>query len=248
MGIAEHRWESPSTLNVSDYAYNGIRAEGYFIDVIRPALHTLRSQIEELERKQEGAWPFIVDHLQVIEKATVEAFILALQSIWERQLRIHLSHFRSLDVSADKLEKATWLDLQKYFHTWRGISLDAFDSFHWLDLLQELGSACRHGDGRAARSLFERHPELWPNWPLEYIASGDEVKPLPPEGPPSFRDIVIPEHWLKQFADAIVWFWEDIEYIYMQSITRKHESVYTKLSAMESAWPTRAKAISSTRV
>jgi hypothetical protein len=54
---------------------------------------------------------------------------------------------------------------------------------------------------------------------------------------------VIPEHWLQRFTDAIVWFWEDIEYIYMQSITRKHESVFISLSAMEATWPTRAKAI-----
>src|SRR3546814_18258276 len=76
------------------------------------------------------------------------AFGLAIQSIWERQLREYLRGCAGELVPGEpigaKIERADWKALRKYFRKLRGIELEVFPSFDNLDLLQHLGNACRH--------------------------------------------------------------------------------------------------------
>lgn len=244
MGIDGREWNEVGSFVFESFA-NGHHTEHYFKDVIEPALRTLADQIDEYETKQEGAWPFVVQHIQTVEKATVEAFALALQSIWERQLRRYLGTHKPQDFPLEKLEKANWGELQYMFRAWRPFGLDEFDSFAWLDLLQELGNACRHGDGRASRVLFKRYPELWPNWPPKFVAPLPDMirPPVLPTGEPPFRDIVIPEHFLQRCSEAIGWFWADIEYLYNRSLQHPDEYLVQRLNAVRDTWGHRKKEI-----
>lgn len=243
MGIEGQHWRESMPL-VFESLQNGFYTEHYFNTVVEPALRTLADQIDEQEAKQEDGYPFVVLHLQAIEKVTVEAFALTLQSLWERQLRRYLGSHKPQEISHEMLELANWGKLQGYFRAWRPIGLHDFDSFVWLDLLQELGNACRHGDGRASRLLFEKYPGLWPNWPPRYTALPGMIHPpTQPSGFPSFRDIVIPKQWLQRFTEAIGWFWEDIKYLYSSSLPYPDKHLVKYLDAMKGTWSERAKEI-----
>src|SRR3546814_16259514 len=88
------------------------------------------------------------------------AFGLAIQSIWERQLREYLRGCAGELVPGEpigaKIERADWKALRKYFRKLRGIELDGFTSFDKLDLLPHLGHACPHGAGHSAAELVRR--------------------------------------------------------------------------------------------
>jgi hypothetical protein len=68
-----------------------------------------------------------------------------------------------------QLQHAPWDALQGLFEELRGVPLPAFLSYPDLDLLAQLGNACRHGAGRAASALWRSHPDLWPHsaWPAD---------------------------------------------------------------------------------
>ena len=118
------------------------------------------------------------------------AFGLAIQSIWERQLRVYLrgcaGELRPREPIGAKIERASWKDLGKCFRDLRGIDLEAFPSFDILDILQHLGNACRHGEGDSAAELARRCPDLWPTMPL--------VPPMP-HMPPGSPPIELPALW-----------------------------------------------------
>lgn len=139
--------------------------ESYFNDVIVPALDTLTEKIETLGKSD---WPGAVfaqaDMTDMLRESKL-AFGLAIQSIWERQLREYLrgcaGELHPNEPIGAKIERANWKRLRKYFRKLRGINLEAFPSFDTLDLLQHLGNACRHGDGDSAAELARRCPDLW---------------------------------------------------------------------------------------
>lgn len=97
-------------------------------------------------------------------------------------------------------------------------------SFGVLDILQNLGSASRHGDGGSAVKLIHQCPELWEHLPAQFFED---------EAPLVYRTVAmidVPVDRLKDFAKAVAVFWEDSEYIYNESIERKDPLLEEKLA------------------
>lgn len=214
----------------------------YLETVINPALDAIERQISGLRIDEEPALAFLEADLRSLQAETIKAFVLSIQSIWERQLRCFLIQCAKDLKQAEtcrSIEKEPWANLPDRLLKLRGISLRAFYSFSDLDLLHLLGSACRHGDGGAARDLYEREPGLWPYWPVQLPS--EWVAP-PALSHPPFAMIEIPRVFLARFTNAIVWFWEDLTYIYENSIQKKDPSVHKSLALMRQARAARSKA------
>jgi hypothetical protein len=207
------RWRN-CYADVGNYAH-GRTVTNYVLDVVKPAIAALEAKIAELDASS--------DPVEDLQQETFLAFALALQSIWERQLRDYLigcakelAHPR---VSASAIAKANWNDLCKHFRTLRGIPIEHFPTFGELDILQLLGNACRHGEGNSAAELWARRPELWPpRWQSPF----DDEPQVGPQHPSAIRLTVAD---LEGIAGAIATFWSDAEYIYNESIGRKHDSL-----------------------
>jgi hypothetical protein len=167
------------------------------------------------------------DMQDVLREAKM-AFALSIQSIWERQLRAYLvGCAQALQPSTfpeGKVERSNWKELRGLFRDLRGIELESFPSFDELDILQHLGNACRHGDGGSAVELSRRCADLWqpiPSLPPEFGPA--------PSGPPPVASMDISAARLRGFVEAIATFWMDTEYIYNESIERKHENLEAHL-------------------
>jgi len=202
--------------------------KSYLDEVIVPALSSLDRRIEELGRSEEPWAVFEQSDVKDVLRETKIAFALAVQSIWERQLRSYLMGCaRELhpELLGRKVERADWTGLRKLFEQLRGIELDAFPSFRALDTLQLLGNACRHGDGASAEELTRRCPDLWrPIPPMPFDDAPLEV---------NFRTVSMMEvsvERLRGFVEAIGEFWQDAEYIYNESIDSKHPSLVATLA------------------
>src|SRR3546814_145114 len=207
--------------------------ESYFNDVIVPALVTLNEKIEVLGKSD---WPGAVfaqaDMTDMLRESKL-AFGLAIQSIWERQLREYLRGCAGELVPGEpigaKIEWADWKALRKYFRKLRGIELEVFPSFDNLDLLQHLGNACRHGDGDSAAELARRCPDLWQHGLL-----APAMPDMPPDSPPielprSVALMDIPVERLHVFVSGIAEFWRGTGYIYKESIERKDPHLAARL-------------------
>jgi hypothetical protein len=213
----------------------------YLEGVVTPALDAIDARLDEMSRSEEPADVFGLGGMNALKRSTIEAFALSLQSLWERQLREFLkSCARELERPADEveeLERANWEKLLKRFQELRGLPLYAFGSFQDLELLHLLGNACRHGDGSSARTLSERWPDLWPNppWFDDFRAlSPNPLTPFvaPPITSRSFSEASLSRSHLVRLTHAVVWFWEDHNYIYTNSITLKHSSIDSALAKM----------------
>jgi hypothetical protein len=213
----------------------------YLESVVTPALDAIDARLDEMSRSDEPADVFGLGGMNALRRSTIEAFALSLQSLWERQLREFLKGCaRELKRPADEvqeLERANWEKLLKRFQELRGLPLDAFDSFRELELLHLLGNACRHGDGSSARILSDRWPEFWPNRPWFDDPLALRPAPLPPYvAPPitsrSFSEASLPRSLLVRLTHAVIWFWEDHNYIYTNSITPKHSNIDGALAKM----------------
>ena len=175
--------------------------------------------------------------IEDVLRETKMAFALAVQSIWERQLRSYLlgcaRDLRPKEQASNKIERADWEGLRKLFRDLRGIRLEAFPSFEVLDTLWLLGNACRHGDGASAVELARRCPDLWR--PISSMPFSDQ--PLQVNHQPVGTMEVTVER-LHGFVHAIVEFWQDAEYIYNESIQSKDPSLEARLARerMERKW------------
>ncbi len=208
----------------------------YFDDVIIPALDTLDHKTEELEQRG-GAWAaFAKPDMQDVSRETKLAFSLAIQSIWERQLRGYIAGCaRELYPAEDlqvRIERADWEGLQKYFANLRGIELRDFPSFVILDILQNLGNAARHGDGKSAGRLVEQCPDFWGYVPQ--VQSEEPASAI-------YRTVAmmdVPVQRLETFVGAVAEFWEDTCYICNESIERKDLSLEVRLARerLERKW------------
>ncbi len=206
---------------------HGITVRSFFDDVISPAIHAVEDKITALGRSGNPGDEFAQADMKEVLRETKMAFSLSIQSIWERQLR------RYLRGCAEELQPGTNLGAQTANGSWeklcslfldlRGIRLDAFPSFAELDTLHLLGNACRHGDGRSADKLAERCPDLWPG------QSGRSLL---------VASIDVSMDQLERFVAAIAAFWDDAEYIYNESIERKHPSLKARLARerVERSW------------
>ncbi len=117
----------------------------------------------------------------------------------------------------------------------RGIPLSAFDSYADLQRLQLLANACRHGEGDSAVRIYKHHPELWPDWPPLPMMLPGQTEPYVYTGPPTFDRIVVPRQWWRDFVDAIVWFWEDVEIIHGNSLPDPNPGAGHRLAALHQA-------------
>lgn len=226
--------------NLSSDIYLGLHANAvrlYMDSVVGPALDAIDARHDELERDEDPVAAFLKGDIEELRKSAIEAFALAIQSLWERQLREFLKGCARELKRGDGLVKALgtddWTKLVKHFGDLRGVSLEVFDSFEDLDLLQLLGNACRHGDGKSATMLHARWPDLWPAWPPSLPGPwtslpGSEARPPPPP----FSTISLPRALLDRVANAVIWFWEDHNYIYTNSLFSKHRNVAGSLQAM----------------
>lgn len=210
--------------------------------VVQPSLFALDAELESLKKSDDPSAPFLVDDFAELFQRTVEGYLVAVQSMWERGLRgmLILREKRLCQgVHSKRLERVTWggksENLQNHFQRLMGVPLDAFDSYPDLDLLHSLGSAIRHGDGNAARRVHELCPSLWLDWlrPGDEVVAGPWRITVPRDSPknPSFESIALPQVVLKQMIQAVLWFWDDIENMRCTSFRRKHPSVMKKLAA-----------------
>jgi hypothetical protein len=207
------------------HTYNHARTvEAFLRDVILPAIEALDGRIDELGRSESPGAVFAQSDMEDVRRETKMSFALAIQSIWERQLRTYLQGCaRDLGQTLN-VEKANWKDLQTQFRTLRGIGLKMFPSFDDLEILHHLGNACRHGDGSSGRFLLKRCPDLWPLGYLEALAAF-------PHGPakPSVSSMDVPLARLCASVEAVAAFWRDTEHIYKESIEPKDATLEASL-------------------
>lgn len=210
--------------------------QAFLDDVILPAIRKVESRIAELGQSDEPAAAFEQFDVERLLGETKLAFCLAIQSVWERQLRAYLSDCAKELLPGEgvgaRVEKANWLALCAYFRALRGIRLEAFPSFNELDTLHHLGNACRHGDGTSAALLTQRCPDWWPVYRQRPTARAKS----PPRH--TVAEMSVPVQRIEAFVNAIVQFWKDVRYIYHESIVHKHESLERRLSRerIERTW------------
>lgn len=212
---------------------NGATAILYIKDVVEPSLSKLESHIQELnERQDDPAAMFGIEPARVLYRATLMGYCLALQSLWEKQLRTYLKGCAT-DMKSDpklspRIETAQWKDLDAIFEKLRGVPLKAFEEYGRLDLLHLLGNVCRHGDGPSLNRLAHAHPELWHQAPpivvLPPTPGGSPVKTMR-----SAEGMQISLALLASLAAAVDSFWNETEYIYNESIERKADSLEARL-------------------
>jgi hypothetical protein len=207
---------------------HGIIVRSFFEDVIAPTIRAIEEKIRALGCSDDPVDAFAQADMNDVLQETKMAFSLSVQSIWERQLRGYLGGCAEelcpgKDLAA-QAAKGDWKKLCLLFLELRDIRLEAFPSFSELETLHLLGNTCRHGDGPSAVELAKRCPELWrvnPPWPFE-------EQPLHSE-PPRVALMDVPVERLRGFVVAIAAFWDDAEYIYNESIERKHPILEAKL-------------------
>lgn len=220
---------------------HGITVQSFFDDVIVPAVDGLEEKIAALSHSEDPSDVFARSDMEDILRETKMAFSLSLQSLWERQLRAYLrgcaQELRPGEGMVERVTKGDWAKLCALFLELRGIALEGFPSFTRLDILQLLGNACRHGDGPSAVELWKRCPDLWPTYSSLFFEHQPNDQGPPPAGT---MDVSIVR--LHEFVAAIVAFWDDAEYIYNESILRKHPSLVSKLEKerAERSWLPRA--------
>jgi len=215
-------------------------ARMYLENVVRPALCALDQRIAELKVSDDATAAFEEADTGALREATLQAFGLSVQALWERQLRTYLigcaKEFGRDDLTR-KIEHGRWNDLQLLFKELRSVSLSDFASFDRLDLLQRIGNVCRHGDGKAARDLFDTHPEFWPpkREPLEIFGLED----VAPDDEARADAILIKLQHITDFVDAIITFWDDAEFIYVNSLSGKHPSTVKRMAEREAGFRAR---------
>lgn len=203
--------------------------------VVHPSLQTLSSAIEANNRDEDPAAVFLEDDLANLFQATVESYLLAVQSMWERGLRdLLVTREKRLKtgIKIADLQRANWSgkvdSLQMRFKVLIGIPLTAFDSYADLDFLQHLGNAIRHGDGSSAEKIHILAPSLWFNWlgPGEVLHAGPYTIVVPKDAPkhPSFNKVTLEQRLLEQMIQSVTNFWQDLEYIRCNSFRSKSDS------------------------
>lgn len=212
-----------------------------FMDsVIIPSLQTIDREIDENLRDEDPSSVFFESNLSELYQATVESYLLSVQSMWERGLRrLLVSREKRLNggKEVEAVQKALWAkgakSIQCHFQRLMGISIMSFDSYDDLDFLQHLGNAIRHGDGPSANKVYELAPTLWFNsaHPAIEIKEGYYGISIPdkPLEYPSFESVTLQRVVVQQMIRSVSDFWEDLEYVRCNSFRNKSESVIQRL-------------------
>lgn len=221
--------------DVYTYRYGPI-AKDFLTLVVNPSLDALDAQVKHWEESDDAVSHFMLSDLSELIYKTRMAFCLSIQSLWEQQIRTYLTGCQQqLSINpfpasnrrgAHSVQTVFWGDeLNTVFERLRGITLPSFASYESLDLLMLVGNVCRHGDGPSCRRLWNEHPELWPEYRLDERFDNPSLTLHPP-----LADTMrISRELLTSFVEAIDLFWDDIEYIYNESIQRKAPSLEAKL-------------------
>ncbi|MGY2964652.1 hypothetical protein ACVWZP_005601 [Pseudomonas sp. TE36184] len=232
---APYKW----TIGFADaYAHNnGDTVRDFMSLVVQPSLAALERKRQELARAAQDDVVFhfaLSDHEGLIQR-TYMTFALAIQSLWEQQIRSYLicclGRHTIEGVTLKKLETATWgTKLNALFFKVRGIELSSFDSYPALTQLQMLGNACRHGDGDSARDLHTLHPELWPT-PIQFPWLDSSMEPPSPPKPP-VQHLQITLEILTRYVSAIALFWLDMDRLGMESLLDKQPDMQYRVAEL----------------
>ncbi len=222
--------------DVYNYRYGAI-AQEFLALVVNPSLDALDAQVKHWEHSDDQISHFMLGDLSELIYKTRMAFCLSIQSLWEQQIRTYLAGCQQelginpFPVSnrrrANSVQTVYWGDeLNTVFERLRGIALPSFASFKSLDLLMLVGNVCRHGDGSSSVKLWGARPELWPTY---HGPENESLRSTLTDQAPPVQSMQIPREMLEDFVDKICLFWEDTNYIYEESIERKHPSLEARL-------------------
>ena len=225
------RWTNCEYSDVLAGFYNARTVKAYLTGVVQPSLAALDKQIQDWNESKDPIALVAIDDIEVLRNATVEAYCLAIQSLFERQLRTYLAGcagFLKKPELVPKVQQARWDRLNELFLELRGIALKDFQQYENLDFLQLLGNVCRHGEGPSLETLRKQHPELWPG--LGHQIPGPDGKPMP--FVPSGYNLVVVRRQLDAFAESVAGFWDVCEYIYNESIDAKGGSLTQRIPSL----------------
>jgi len=219
--------------------------EMYRDEVVRPSLRLLGDKLEAFARSHNAADVFAHDDFSDLHHSTVEGFLLTTQAMWERGLRGMMveaaTRQRADEKTIESIKSARWAEkdkvgVQAHFSALFGASLEWFGCYRDLHVLQEMGNALRHGDGRSAVRLHKLCPSLWTHWlpPGTIIPLDNVAFRVPDNAPrhPSFDNITLTSAVLEQMMLAVLWFWQDVEFVRCNSFTRKGAPVVRMLERM----------------
>lgn len=210
----------------------------FFENVVRPAICKLQQNVEIFGASSDPVDAFRQRDAEDLIVETLKAFCLSLNSIWERQLRTFMAHVAGELYDDPSLIKKCqiqrWDMLDGLFEDLRGFKLSYFRAYDDLDTLQLLANVCRHGDGPSLKRLSSKCPELWaePGPTMPSMTEGNTLE--------QFRtdNLVISLELLEHLSGAIQSFWNQSQYIYLESIDQKHEGVLKKLEVLRPVWHT----------
>lgn len=209
--------------------------------VVRPSLSALSAELDKLNNSDGLSDEFLVGDFEELQKRTIEGYLIAVQSMWERGIRgmlITLELRMSDGTLLDAIKAVSWVKLKAHFLRLLGIPIESFYSYGDLELLQNLGNAIRHGDGNSALQLYQLYPYFWPceKWsnPKNSLNHNAPEHTQLSDTAPSFDQISIPAYVLEQMIQSVMWFWEDIDNIRCNSFKRKHITVVHRLNEWES--------------
>ncbi len=218
--------------DVGTYAH-GRTVRSFINDIIVPAITKMEEKATEYHESDDSVDLFNLHDTASLISETLKAFCLSMNSIWERQLRAHISGVARELFENPKLirdsQRLPWKDLNQFYHTLRGFRLDYFQSYDKLDTLQLLANVCRHGEGISLDRLSQKRPDLWPTL-------GPPIPGVPAS--PRFRadNLDITVTLLEDMGAAIEGFWEECGYIYLESLNQKHENVVKELAVLRPKW------------
>lgn len=141
--------------------------ENFRTKVVSPSLAALHHEKKIVRQSEDPSCVLLEeDYLEIFNK-TLQGYVLITQSMYERGLRALLcerdsclnkgERVRAIQTARWALEKG---GLQDYFEKLLGLPITAFESYADLDLLQNLGSAIRHGDGPSTQKVYQMCPDL----------------------------------------------------------------------------------------
>ncbi len=227
------RWKN-CYADVLTHAYDRT-AQAFLDEVIRPAFAALDARLQALKADEDPCIVFVIADHEVLTEQTALALALAIQSMWERQLRAYVGGCAGELKIAQAIKQSSsnaWKDVEEAFELTRGISLREMPRYADLSLLHVLGNVCRHGPGKSLAALWRDHEALWPSRGERDAAARALSPGVEPDNSPSMFGLTISLELLESFTSAIVEFWNEANYIYMESIERKHESLEQRLAVM----------------